>query len=435
MFEQPPEGAGRISRPLVDPSSSELTRELRAWIPTFVRAIRACRLYPAKSGMREQHVSVAAAGLSKILAAHPVVTLAIRDGAFFSGDEEVFLDDDLRTGPTHFLTGHAIFELGLTQGLDAHELETFASILAEDPEHRRRLGEDLSTLLWRFDLPHVRHRTVDVLAAAVRSDRAAPSERRGRIADDHETERLLAEEAEIIRALSIFPTEAGERDIAAEIDHSIASPDAWQGSIDADQERFRAAITLAERRLSKRYLDAIRLDLASTRSHDHLVARLSELLIEALSAEPDPSSPGPALTLLVRLFEGMISDGQFARALHLLERLRTLGASVGASAEATRWIVERVVASITSESTARLALAALDHGAEHGQTASVLALLRALGDAIVPFVLSSLDTLRTDEARRVAAALAIELTPHRRAELHRAMRTATPEVALALLEA
>jgi hypothetical protein len=433
MIEQPPEGAGRISRPLVDPTSSELAHELRAWIPALVRAIRACRLYPAKSGMREQHVAAASAGLARVLAAHPVITLGIRDGAFFSGEEEVFVDDDLRTGPTHFLTGHAIFELTFAQGMGAAELETFASILAEDPGHRRRLGEDLSTLLWRFDLEHVRTRTVDVLAAAVRSDGAAPTERRRRIADDHETERLLAEEAEIVRSLSTFTTEEGDRDIAAEIDHSVASPDAWHGAIDADHERFRAAVAIAERRLSKRYLDAIRLDLASTRAHDHLVARLSELLIEALSAEPDPSSPGPALTLLVRLFEGMLRDGQFARALHLLERLRTMAS--GLSAGATHRLVGLVVQSITSETTAHLALSALDHAAEHGQTASVLALLRGLGDAIVPYVLSGLDRLEQDEARRVAAGLAIELTPRRRSELHRTLRAARPEVALALLEA
>lgn len=410
-------------------TSNPLVRDLRAWMPRFIRAIRACRLYPATSGMRHQHIEDAFAGLAELLARQKTITIGIRDGAFFTGEEEVFLDDDIRTGPTYFLAGHAIFELTFEDGLEARELETLIAILAEDPAHQRRLGEDLITLLWRFHMKRVRYRFVDVLAVAVRAD--GRTMRRAAIADDEETRRLRDELDRMVRVLAVDAA-TGE-DITELVDRELDTAEACRIAASGDSRRFESAIAMAEARVSRRYLDAIRLDMQVTRSHDFLSERLADLLIEALSAEPDvaASRSSPGLAVLLRLFEGMLRDRLFEVAFGLIERVRDLARRPRDPVDVE--VARMILSGIAGESTARAAILALDQVDDAQSTNQIMGLLSTLGDESIPFVLRSIDLIERDAPRKALASLAVSLTTRRRQDLYEAMRNARPEVAVDLL--
>lgn len=384
--------------------------------------------------MRVQQIEAAHRGLIELLQDRPSVSLGIREGVLFDGEEVIFNDDDDRNGPTYILAAHSIFELSFEAGVTLDELTTLVSILSEQPGFTRRGGEDLVTLIWRHDLRNIRHHWVDVLASAVQAD---PTSQRPVNLEDSEMDRLRRELAGIVSALAV--DEARGTDVILLHDRALETPELCRHAIDHSQRQFAHAVALNERRISKRTLDALRLELRTSVSHEALAARLADLLIHGLLIEPDPLAPSTGLTLLMRLFRGMLEESDFGSAAKLVLRFREL-ATTGAGAPAStppttvRAFGRTLLAEVCTRESTAAAVKAMD-AAERRLGVRAPELLRAIGPEGVPSLVAELPAVENQTAREQLIELAVELAAEHPHELHPLMRSERPEVAGQLLRA
>jgi hypothetical protein len=411
-------------------SDPQLTKEVRAWVPLFVRAVRACRLYPETNAMRHSHVDAAVRGLEDVMKGEHSFTLGFREGAVYYGDEQIFTEEDDHFGPSYILSGSSIFELTFQKGVEGKELLTLVNILSEQRGYARRVGEDLVTLLWRHHLPHLRYRYVDVLAASVHS---GGLEQEGRVrVEDPDTERLRSDLEAISRVIRLDPS-SGE-DLVATFDDALKTPEGAREALEKSQKRFEQAVLVAERRISKPTKDALGGELKSSTTRENMAKRLSDLLISALLAELDPTKESPGLNLLLRLFDGMVQDRDFGTACQLIDRVHAIGQKNGATEIEKRFSSE-LSTWFAAEKNIGQALRALDDTDDRRVVDKVMALLRSLGDDALGSLIAKLPTIERPTAREEVVRLVVESTVKRRQELHPLMHIERAEVPLQLLRA
>ncbi|MCC7386855.1 MAG: hypothetical protein IT384_33775 [Deltaproteobacteria bacterium] len=408
-------------------SRPEVARLARAFAPPLARAVRAFRLYPPGSAMRQQQLDLAARALTELLEAGHDVTLGVREGAFTFDDEAIFADEDLRTGPTYFLSGQSIFELSFQQGATADELAKLISVLAEDAGFQRRTGEDLVTLLWRQGLLHIRHRSADVLASAVR----APVQGTHLPQEDIEA-RLLANQIRAIqRTLSI--DERTREDTASLADRALETPEACRQAVGLNQERFAWAVARFEHKTSPRLLAAARAEIEAMSARDALLTRLADRVLEGLLSESNPLARSPGLTLLLELYASLIEAHDFAGATALTLRLRRLAAEASRSIE--RELARHLLMQLAGPQAIGAAAAALDRAENPRDAARIVELLGALGKESLPALLEAIGTVERASAREQLSSLCVELSAGQRSSLLPLLAQGRGEVAAQILRA
>lgn len=402
-------------------------RAARSFAPLFVRAIRACRLYPAGNHVRQSHLEGARTALGELLADMGSLTFGIREGALLFGDEVVFVDDDQRTGLTHLLASHAIFELTFQPGLTEAEVERLVLVLAEDRDHRRRRGEDMVTLLWRHHFTHARYRHVDVLVMATPAD--APH---GQLrVEDEETVRLRGELAEVVRALAV--DEATGDDLITLSDRSLDTPEASQRAIDGHRRRVDWAIAAFAHRTPQRTMEALSLELAASRGHEALVVRLAGAVLDSLMRHPRPTDEGSGLALVWRTLADLLSLGALDGVRYLVERAVAMASRPlrREDAELAEALLARLIASDVMDRAVEL----LDHGTDPRDASRAAALLRAMGARALDGLMARLDRLERPHARDVACTIAVEASAQRTEALAAAVTGLRAEAAAQLLRA
>ena len=423
--------SGPRSSPSVGPRSSPRAAlgdepalaEARSWLIAFMRALRAWRLYPATSHLRRQHVEAAYTSLRELLVGRGALTLGIREGAFLLGDEEVWLDDDPANGPTFQLATQSIFEISFAEGIPEEELTGLLAILAGDPGHLPRAGEDLDTLLWRRHLKHVRHLHVDVLAAAIQRQEAEEAAVRF---EHPETERLRRTLAEMMEGLAV--DEASGQDTVALRDGALETPEACRSAVATSQarlERVRAGFELPGN------LGALRSEAEKQSAPEALTARLVDLLLAGLRLEPSPLEPNPALATLTQLYRGMIQDHAFQHAVAVVERVRALGD--GAAIPRDVALSSGLAARLAEPELIARVLALLETAEDPRLLQGAALFLRALGDEGRAQVLGGFSRAQRSEARELLAEVAVDLTAAHPRELYGAFRGLTGEHGAQLL--
>ncbi len=400
----------------------------RTFAPLFLRAIRACRLYPAGSAIRHSNLDACRVALHELLAAAGTVTFGVREGELIFGDEIVLADDDVRTGPTHFLASHAVFELSFQQGLEDAELERLVLILAEDAAHRRRRGEDLVTLLWRHHFTHVRYRHVDVLAQAVAAD--APHEQIR--FEDEETTRLRGELAALVDRLGV--DQSSGQDLIAMSDRALDTPQACQQAIAGNQQRIDWAIMAFAHRTSPRVMEALALELHASGAHDALVVRLAGAVLDSLARHPDPTSPEAGAAMLWPMVDDLLARGALGGVQVMVERARALDERPTRPQD--RALAGLLRAHLTADGVLDRVVELLDRGTDPRDATRAASLLRAMGGHATEGLLARLDGVERPPAREVACALVMEvLSPDRVERVAEVVESARAESAAQLLRA
>jgi hypothetical protein len=400
---------------------------VRSWLVFLSRAIRAHRLYPPASAMRTQQMEAAVQGALGLLRQRESLVLGVREGEFLVDDQVVFTDDDPGHGPTHLLGAGSIFGLTLQLGLDPRELTELIAILAEDPGHQRRVGEELVTLLWRHHFRHVRYSHVDVLAASV--VRRGGDEQAS--AESAETQRIRQDLADVVRRLAV--DDATGHDLIASADRELDSPEACKRALDSRSYRLEKAITTFASSRAPGSLEAFRTELRRESAPEALALRLSQRVLEALRLEPRPTDPNPVLSSLLRLHRGMLEERAYEAARMLTLEVRRLG-------DEPVLVHDLELSSALLETMAEPALVALcvEHmdGSEDPRLAQrVGAYLRALGSAAWSGLIARFDSVERGGVRELLADLLLEVGEGRWAELPLLLERGRAEVGTQLLRA
>ena len=421
--------AGRLSGPPgVTPGVNDaVTRAVKAFVPNLVRAIRACRLYPAGSSTRRTHLETCEKPLLELLDTTSQITLGIREGSFLFGDDVVFTDDDVRTGPTHLLAAHAIFEITFQAGLGHDELEKLIFVLAEEKGYGRRRNESYVTLLWRHHFRHVRYRHIDMVGLAVSTDQA---EQHAHL-DDQEVQEIRGELGEVVRSLSI--DEANGQDIIALSDRALDTPVACHQAMGSNLKRIEWAIGAFAGRTPARDLDALKLELRQSSSREPVVVRLADAVLTRLAVAPDPSLPGLGIEMVVAMYIDLLRGESYAGAKHLVDRARELRDAPTRPEDFTLGTL--LIASFAADAVIGELFEAIEKAVDMRDASRVAAVIRAVGEVAVDPVLSRLDAVEKAQTRELMCAVAIEITGGRRADLARIAERARPEVALQLIRA
>lgn len=366
-------------------------------------------------------------GLAELLEAGGAMTFGVREGALTLRGDEILTDDDVRSGPTHLLATHAIFELSFQPGITAEELERLVLVLAEDRDHRRRRGEDLVTLLWRHHFTHVRYRHLDVLAMAVAADAADGAPR----SEDEETRRLREDLAQVVQRLAF--DEASGQDLVAMTDRALDTPAACQQAIGGNQQRIAWAAAAFAHRTPPRVLEALALEVHAGSAHEALVVRLAAALIDNLLRHPDPLAEGSGIEVLWTMLDDLLAREALGGVRFLVERGRAIEAQSRGAAD--RAVSEALLTRLAAPVVVARVIELLDRGPEMREP---LAVLRALGDRALPPVLERLETVERAPAREAICALVAEVlagAPDQVEVVAQAIESGRPEPASQLLRA
>ncbi len=387
--------------------------EVRAWVLAFTRAIKAVRLYPPMNAVRQSQIVQTLDGLQQILSAQGALTLDIREGAFSLNDEIVAQEEDRQFGPTHLLAAGSIVALTFQHGLEPRELSQLISILAEEKGYRRRVGEQLVTLLWRHELLHVRTQYVDVLAESARTDV------------------LAREHPEILRlreAVGLLCTA-----LAADAPAWSESFAECEAAAKAGAEHWRKVQSAARARLGPK-VELWREEGKTAR--DPLRVRLAGLLLEALSAEAQNAGMAavelsPPLAAFMRLYEAEVAQHDFGAAALLARQIRRLE-------HPGRPPSDRVLVPVLLNRAAQAVQAALGH-LESDDDPRALSdageLLAVLGSSAFGVIVAALEQTQKPTVRELLVNLVIEQTVDRREELLRILERASVEVGTQLMRA
>jgi hypothetical protein len=411
----------------VSSEAAALARQVRSFAPLLVRAIRACRLYPPGSALRQSNLDACYTALTELLAGTHAVTYGVREGALTHRDEVVYADDDVRTGPSHLLASHAIFELSFQAGVPLGQLDRLVRVLAEDQDHRRRRGEDMVTLLWRHHFTHIRHRYVDVLATAVAAEASAGAVR----LEDDETVRLRRELRGIVERLSI--DQATGHDFISLADRSLLTPEACQAAIGANEQRLAWATAAFRHRTSPRAHEALTLELSVCGRHEELAVRLAGALLDSLARHPDPCAPEAGGDVLRRVYAELLDTAALAGVKHLVDRARALEDEPRRPED--RALGAQLLDAFVAPAVVDRLVTLVDTGSDPREATRASAVLGSMGERALAPLVPHLDRVERASTRELVSSLVVELALGQVEPLIAALESSRTEAAAQLLRA
>ena len=143
----------------VDQQKLKAAREL---LLQFVKTTKTVRLYLANNPIRQKFLSELFERFELFLRAHGALRLKVRQQAFAVDGEVVYEQEGRQDNPAFRCYVDGITELTFQEGLEQTELIEFLEVMGSDQDPNT-LDDDLVSLLWKRDLPHISTVVVDDL--------------------------------------------------------------------------------------------------------------------------------------------------------------------------------------------------------------------------------------------------------------------------------
>ncbi|HUJ79815.1 MAG TPA: HEAT repeat domain-containing protein [Nitrospiria bacterium] len=143
----------------IDPQKLKSVREL---LLQFVKTAKTVRLYLANNPMRQKFLSDLYERFELYLRAYGALRLKVRQHAFVVDGEVVYEQEGRQDNLAFRCYVDGITELTFHEGLEQGELVELLEVIGSDQDPNA-LDDDLVSLLWKRDLPHITTVVVDEL--------------------------------------------------------------------------------------------------------------------------------------------------------------------------------------------------------------------------------------------------------------------------------
>ena len=143
---------------------------IRELFVTLAKALRAFQLYDENNPVYHRFVSGLREAFDGLWTELGSLTLAVEESRLLAEGQEVYVNESHADSLAFLLYKDGIREITFLPGFELDEddeLERFLGLLSAARSVGPEGGEDLLTMLWDADLPHLRHRSVDILQEGV----------------------------------------------------------------------------------------------------------------------------------------------------------------------------------------------------------------------------------------------------------------------------
>lgn len=248
------------------------------------------------------------------------ITLQIGQFEILFKDQVVYQNSNQSTSLAFKLFKDGVTYLSFYKGLTQEEIIKFVDILARDFRAENEEDDDLITLLWEKDFEHIVYQVVERFAELELED---TEEYKAFI------EKLNKEEAtpggpESRRDLtSEEPKEGTFSEINLILEHGLS----LEAALDLKKEDLIPLFSSDLEELKK-----IKEQLDHEDTQD-LVYKMTTILFEVLHLRKNLSEFGELLNVLEKIFESLVSNGNFFSATEILQNLKAIQRSEGFSSE------------------------------------------------------------------------------------------------------
>jgi len=278
----------------VDQQKLKAVREL---LLQFVKTVKTARLYLANNPMRQKFQSDLFERFELYLRTYGALRLKVRQHAFAVDGEVVYEQEGRQDNLAFRCYVDGITELTFHEGLEQLELEEFVEVAGTDQDPNL-LDDDLVSLLWKRDLPHISTVVVDDLP---------------------EQTDFLPDQVELKMP-----------DLQAMVQQEVASlpPPTLTGP-----KRLEHPMVIFK--LTEEEIQQLKQQIAKEQQRD-AVAQLLEILSVMLEIELDETSFGEILEIMEKLIDLFLDRGDLPRAASCASTVRRLYEHPPQQAEAFR---------------------------------------------------------------------------------------------------
>lgn len=390
-----------------------ISSQIYAWFRDFTKALKGIRVYADNNEMFHKFVDRAHAGLTELLHEQPELNLSVREDRILFNKDPVHINPDREEGLPFVLYRNAFRRITLLRGFGREELLQLLRALTTDHSVGSDFaGEDLVTALWRLALPHLRYLTIDALTSTQAGGPGVQQELH------EDVQRIQASIEDIVAA--IYRSNAPDDDIVAGVSITKEDLEALKEIRKESLEDLEMLDRVTERAIvdiPASQLSRITAELTDE-GHDELVRRVVDIFLRILFREQSAREFSGTIEVILQLFESMVLGGRFDDATELVERLRQSAEHAESLQE--MHIAKHLMQLFASEARVLSVLEAFNDEFRTSSVGDKVRFLRALGPAVAPALLRSLETLTTPGHRRVICDLIVEFGVPTPSELMRA---------------
>ena len=281
--------------------SNELLKAAQEVVNLFIKAIKIFCIYPPDNPMPKEFRHNLFRKLTEFLDEKEELKLGIDQSRLFFKDKVILKEEKKDEGVAFALYRDGIREVSFQKGLEQEELFSFleaitSCIKSSLPE------DDLVTLFWEKDLPHIKLSVVDEFLSEDISDLPQPT-----------------------GSKDLKELYYSEIDLEGSREREISQPSKIQ------VERFLRDLDL----IPQRELDELKFLLEKDKSFEPL-KEMFFILKEVLSADSEFSDFSETILLLEKLLDSLVGQGDFYLASEVLLLLKNLGEAESEAGQAHR---------------------------------------------------------------------------------------------------
>ncbi|MCC7385991.1 MAG: hypothetical protein IT384_29350 [Deltaproteobacteria bacterium] len=379
-----------------------LSHAIHDWLLSAVKAAKALRVYDRNNAMITQFMDRAHTQLEAIHAELPELTLTVREDRLFFGRDAVHVNNDRQEGIPFILYRNAFRRITFVHGMGKEELLEFLASLSIDFGNYAYSGEDLVSVLWRLQLPHLRYFTIDALSMTVEGGTEVGRKQ------VQEVERLQGEIDGLVAKL-YSTKEVSDEDLVKGV--SITREDlealkAIRAEGEEDLELLDVATARVIAAVGEEELGSFR-ELLLHEDHDVLVTRVIDTLLEILYREESSRESSKTVELIQQLFDSLLLAQRFGHARHLVFLLRERERA-GRDLKEVH-LSRQLLRLLSSEARVSQVLSSLADAKQTTSASDVAEFFRTLGPVVTNSLLAALDSLSSHAHRRMVCDLIVEL--------------------------
>lgn len=384
-----------------------LSAELASWLLLVQKTLKTLRVYAQNNALLSQFLDDSFARMTSLLERVPELSLSVREDRLLFGKDAVLVDVDRESGIPMVLYRNAFRRLTLLQGMTRDELVQLLLAIATDLRRSEVDQEDLVSVFWRMNLPHLRYVAIDSMAIAAPASKGEEDN-----APREDLERMQVDVEHILAKL--YQTSAADDDMVAGLSISKEDLEAFQqirGEAPEDVDLLDVATNRAIADIPPAELQRIQVDLAKN-DYDNMLPKMIDILVDMLVRQNEKEHALSMIHRLTELFDTLIQAHRWPVVAGLIQQLRARMESTDAENEIVA--LRGILVLFAAETRILPVLVTLNDDERAVSLAELADLLRILGWPVVPALVKSLEMLSSATHRRMICDLIIELgTPPR----------------------